>query len=73
MVTIEERLLSTCPSGKLPFDCQKIAKNLPLPLAIFLKKNENFWQFFGKKCFWQFFDSQMSIFQKVSLGLTTVY
>ena len=50
------------PSGKLPFDCQKIAKNLTLfqkklpKLFIFFKKiangnffekNENFWQFFS--------------------------
>ena len=42
------------PSGKLPFDSQKIAKNLTyfpkkLPkifILIFLKKKENFWQFF---------------------------
>ena len=57
--------LPTWPSGKLPFDCQKIAKNLTffqkkLPkIFIFFKKiangnffffNENFWQFFWKKC-----------------------
>jgi len=41
-----------------------------LPLAIFLKKNDIFWQFFLKKCqvFWQFFDSQMAIFRRVSLN-----
>jgi len=31
------------PSGKLPFDCQKIAKFKKLPLAFFLTK-DNFWQ-----------------------------
>ena len=56
-------LLHAWPSGKLPFDCQKIAKNLTffpkncqkfsffsqkLPLAIFFEKNDNFWLFFWK-------------------------
>jgi len=40
------------PSGKLPFECKKI-------VAIFLKKKDNFWQFF---------DIQMAIFQRVSWG-----
>ena len=68
------------PTGKLPFDCQKIAKNLTffsktlpkifilfkkLTMAIFLKK----WKFLAiekkKSSSWQFFDIQMAIFQKV--------
>ena len=47
----------TWPPGKLPFDCEKIAKNLtffqiilPKILIFFKKINENFWQFF-----WNFF------------------
>ena len=58
--------IGTWPSGKLPFDCQKIAKNLTffqnnlpkiffffskkLPLVIFLKKMKIFGNFFWKKC-----------------------
>ena len=57
------RQVSSWPSGKLPFDCQKIAKNLTffqkknaknyffskkLPMAIFLKKVKNFGHFFWK-------------------------
>ena len=56
--------LTTWPSGKLPFDCQKIAKNLTLkkncqnfsffskklPMAIFLKKMKIFGNFLEKKC-----------------------
>ena len=52
------------PSGKLPFECQKIAKNLTfcekmlkikifskkLPLAICFEKNEKLFQFFWKNC-----------------------
>ena len=51
------------PSTKLPFDCQKIAKNLPV--AIFFKK-WHFLSFFFEKIssFWQFFDSQMAILLK---------
>jgi len=60
-------LLGTWPSGKLPFDCQKIDKNLTffskkllkiaifstkLPLAILLKKMTSFCQFLTVK--WQF-------------------
>ena len=50
-------LLTTWPSGKLPFECQKIAKNLTffskklttkLPLAILLKKMTIFVNFFFK-------------------------
>ena len=43
-------------------------------MAIFLKKNENFWQFFFERMssFWQFFDSQMAIFRRVSFGLPSV-
>ena len=72
----------TWPSGKLPFECQKIAKNLTfffkltknvifstkLPLAILLKKMTIFVNFFEKmsSC-WQFFDIQMSIFRRVRM------
>ena len=70
-------------SGKLPFDCQKIAQNLiffkkncpkfsfkkKMPLAI--KKKEKFWQLKKKKSnFGQFFDIQMAIFQRVSSEYT---
>ena len=58
------------PSGKLPFECQKIAKTW-----YFFKKidknchffSTNFCQYFWKKMssFWQFFDIQMSIFRRV--------
>ena len=61
----------TWPSGKLPFECKKIAKNLTffqkncqklsffstkLPMAILLKKMTIFGNFFEKiSSFWQFF------------------
>ena len=59
----------TWPSGKLPFDCQKIVKNLT-----FFQKN---WQklifvnFFLKKMlrFCQFFDIQLAIFRRVRLDV----
>ena len=47
------------PSGKLPFDCQKIAKNL-----IFFPKNWQKLSFFPKNCQWQFFE-KMKIFGNV--------
>ena len=69
---IPHLFIYTWPSGKLPFECQKIAKNLTffffklpknfiffqkkLPMAIFLKKMSSFWQFF---------DIQMAIFLRV--------
>ena len=70
------------PSGKLTFDCQKIAKNLTffskkmpqififfkkIAIGNFFEKNENFWQFFLKKCqvLGNFFDRQMAIFWRV--------
>ena len=66
------------PYGKLPFDCQKIAKNLTFfskkltKIVIFFNIG-NFvdkWQFLSiflkkKSSFWQFFDSQMAIFRRV--------
>ena len=79
-------VVSSWPSGKLPFDCQKIAKNLTffsknftkivifstkLPMAILWKKY-NFWELFWKnvKILAIFFDIQMAIFRRVSWGLT---
>ena len=47
----------TWPSGKLTFDCQKIAKNLT-----FKKKNCQKFSFFQKNCQWQFFWKKMKIF-----------
>jgi len=43
-------LIQSWPSGKLPYDCQKIAKNLT-----FEKKIAKFFYFFQKNCQWQFF------------------
>ena len=58
-------LLAIWTSGKLPFDCQKIAKNLTffqkkiaknfhffkkIAIGNFVDKNDNFCQFFWKKC-----------------------
>ena len=52
--------VSTWPSGKLPFDCQKIAKNLTLkniaknchfPLAFSFWKKDNFSQFLKNASF----------------------
>ena len=43
MLFIFACLVLCWPSGKLPFDCQK------LPMSIFLKKKDNFWQFFFAK------------------------
>ena len=63
--------VSTWPSEKLPFECQKIAKNFhffskKLPLVIFLKKKFFLAIFFEKmSSFWQYFDSQMAIFRRV--------
>ena len=52
----------TWPSGKLPFECQKIAKNL----TFFSKKLTKIVIFFHKmSSFCQFFDIQMAIFRKV--------
>ena len=46
------KCLMSWPSGKLPFECQKIAKNL----IYFFKKNlQKFSFFFKKNCHWQFF------------------
>ena len=66
------------PSGKLPFECQKMAKKLD----IFFKKNDKNCHFFQQKFCWkkwqflsiflkkissfgQFFDIQMSIIRRV--------
>jgi len=74
----------TWPSGKLLFDCQKIAKNfdffslqkLPFLSTKKTTKNANgnlrkkktiFGNKKKKSTFWQFFDSQMAIFQRVSV------
>ena len=59
-------LLCTWPSGKLPFECQKIAQNFFFNCQ-WQKNKTNFGNFFEKKSFWQFFDSQMSIFRRVRL------
>ena len=70
----------TWPSGKLPIECKKIAKNLTfffncqklslkkkLPLAMFLKKkNDNFWQYLKNVKFLVIFDIQLAIFRRVS-------
>ena len=68
------------PSGKLPFECQKIAKiwlffkNIA-KMVFFFQKNCH-WHFFKwkflsnkkkKSSFGKFFDSQMAIFRRVSL------
>ena len=64
------------PSGKLPFDCKKISKNLTFKkncqkCSFFLKlhffeRKENFRQFFWKNVkFCEFFYSQMAIFRMV--------
>ena len=59
------------PSGKLPFECQKIAKNLTFVPKKMLKtfwKKLKFLAIFWEKMssFWQFFHSQMAIFRRVS-------
>ena len=49
---------------KLPFECQKIAKNLLT--GNFLEKKDNFCQFKKKRSrFWHFFDIQMAFFGRV--------
>ena len=69
------------PSGKLPSDCQKIAKIAKsftffpqkLPKIFIFQKNCH-WQFLKKmSSFWQFFDSQMAIFRRVSSELLFKY
>ena len=68
-----EWLVLYWPSGKpLPFECQKIAKNLPfknkLPkIVFFLNCHWNKCQGFGN-----FFDIQMAIFRKVMFCITFV-
>jgi len=55
--------LKTWPSGKFPFECQKIAKNCHFFQKNcqwqFFGKKDNFYHFFSKQClessFWQFF------------------
>ena len=41
--------------------------DLPFAIGKFVEKNDNFCQFFLKKCqvFWQFFDIQLAIFRRV--------
>ena len=41
-------------------------------MAIFWEKNDNFCLFFLKSSFWQFFDIQMTIFQRVSFRAKSV-
>ena len=58
-------------SGKLPFECQKIAKNLTFFQKI--AKKENFWQFFLKcQVFGNFLTFKMAIFRsfRSELNLT---
>ena len=50
--------IGTWPSRKLPFECQKIAKNLT-----FFSKKLTFWK--KKSIFRQFFDIHMAIFWRV--------
>jgi len=64
IVTRRRAQSETDPPEKLPFDCQKNAKNLT-----FKKKNCPKFSFFSKKLtlatFWQFFDSPMAILRRV--------
>ena len=57
----------TWPSGKLPFECQKIAKNLTFffnwqKLSFFFKKIDKNCHFFQQNCQWQFCWKKMTIF-----------
>ena len=46
-----------------PENCHLNVKKLPKTMAILLKKNDNFWQFFEKMSrFWLFFDIQIGYF-----------
>ena len=71
LATIQKTfLLEASPSGKMPFEYYKIAKNLTyfskklLKNFHFFQKNYQ-WQFFFNENFWQFFYIQMAIFGRV--------
>ena len=66
---------STWSTTDPPENCHLNVKKLPKTRHFLKLKKYNFCQFFWKKCrFWQFFDSQMAIFQRFSsLSAAQIY